>query len=83
MILLVIFSQMRDSNLKKCHVSYKPDKLVAYFSIGHVILWVRITVLDRVIQWRYQIIRTRGYRMFYRKMRNICQVPFVMVSTSE
>ncbi|XP_065902661.1 transmembrane protein 192-like [Dysidea avara] len=82
-ILLIVFSQWLDG--KPCdsshYNSYKPDDLVAYFCIGHTVLWVVISVMDRVIQWRHRIIRKRGYLMFYRKMRNIRRVPFVVVST--
>ena len=83
MILLVVFSQLEDD--KQCNKNkiYTPDNVVAYFCIGHAILWVCITILDRVIQWRHQIIRKRGYLTFYRKMRNIRRVPFVIVSTGE
>ena len=85
MILLIVFSQLEDAKHKHCdkNHSHNPDKLVAYFCIGHAILWVCITVLDRIVQWRHQIIRKRGYLTFYRKMRNIRRVPFVLVSTSE
>ena len=85
MILLVVFSQLEDSKHKHCDKDHQhnPDHLVAYFCIGHAALWLCITVLDRIIQWRHQIIRKRGYLTFYRKMRNIRRVPFVLVSTSE
>ena len=85
-ILLVVFSQIKDNGgCPKPHGNhtYTPDDLVAYFCIGHAILWACITVLDRIIQWRHQIIRKKGYLMFYRKMRNIRRVPFVIVSTGE
>ena len=85
MILLVVFSQLEDSKHKHCDKDHQhnPDHLVVYFCIGHAVLWLCITVLDRIIQWRHQIIRKRGYLTFYRKMRNIRRVPFVLVSTSE
>lgn len=83
MMLLVTFSQLNDNGHCNKHSTYDPDKVVAYFCIGHAALWVCITVLDRIIQWRHQIIRKRGYLMFYRKMRNIRRVPFVLVSTSK
>jgi len=82
-MLFIAFSQWRDGKL--CNSSdsseYEPDHLVAYFCIGHTVLWVVISVMDRLIQWRHRIIRKRGYLMFYRKMRNIRRVPFVVVST--
>ena len=36
--------------------------------------------LPRIIQWRHQVLRRKGYLKFYRKMRNIRRVPFIMVS---
>ena len=85
MILLIVFSQLEDSKYKHCEKpdQHNPDELIAYFCIGHALLWVCITVLDRIIQWRHQIIRKRGYLTFYRKMRNLRRVPFVLVSTSK
>ena len=83
LVLLVIFSQMEDGQQCNKRHAYIPDNLVAYFCIGHAVLWVCITILDRIIQWRHQIIRKRGYLTFYRKMRNLRRVPFVIVSTGE
>ena len=56
---------------------YQPDDLVVYFCIGHTVLWVVISVMDWLIQWRHRIIKKIGYLMFYWKMRYIRQVLFV------
>ena len=34
----------------------------------------------RVVQWRHQVLRRKGYLKFYRKMRNVRRVPFIIVS---
>lgn len=46
----------------------------------HVVVWAVAGVFDRIIQWRHQVLRRKGYLKFYRKMRNIRRVPFIMVS---
>lgn len=34
------------------------------------------------MQWRHQTLRRKGYLKFYRQMRNIRRVPFIVVSVS-
>ena len=34
----------------------------------------------RVIQFRHQVLRRKGYLKFYRKMRNVRRIPFIIVS---
>ena len=34
----------------------------------------------RVIQWRHQVLRRKGYLKFYRQMKNVRRVPFLVVS---
>lgn len=36
--------------------------------------------LCRVVQWRHQVLRRKGYLKFYRKMRNVRRIPFIIVS---
>lgn len=57
-----------------------PDRIVAYFCMIHVLVWAIVGVFDRVIQWRHQALRRKGYLKFYRKMRNIRRLPFIFVS---
>lgn len=59
-----------------------PDKMVAYFCMIHVAVWVMVGLFDRVVQWRHQVLRRKGYLKFYRKMRNVRRVPFIIVSLS-
>ena len=34
----------------------------------------------RIVQWRHQVLRRKGYLKFYRNMRNVRRVPFIVVS---
>lgn len=34
----------------------------------------------RIVQWRHQVLRRKGYLKFYRRMRNVRRVPFIVVS---
>ena len=56
------------------------DKFSIY-SIVHIILWCLVGVFDRLIQWQHQIMRRRGYLIFYIRLRNIRRVPFGVFST--
>ena len=47
----------------------------------HSLLWVMVAGMDRIVQWRHRVMRRKGYLKFYRRMRNIRRVPFVMIST--
>lgn len=63
------------------NTSYLPCyKLVAYFAMIHVAVWVTAGMFDRLVQWRHQVLRRKGYLKFYRKMRNVRRVPFAVVS---
>jgi hypothetical protein len=55
-------------------------RLVAYFAMIHVAVWAVVGVFDRVVQWRHQVLRRKGYLKFYRNMRNVRRVPFIVVS---
>lgn len=37
---------------------------------------------SRIIQWRHQTLRRKGYLKFYRRMKNVRRVPFIVVSVS-
>ena len=39
-----------------------------------------VMLLCRVVQWRHQVLRRKGYLKFYRNMRNVRRVPFIVVS---
>ncbi len=39
-----------------------------------------VVVMYRVIQWRHQVLRRKGYLKFYRQMKNVRRVPFIIVS---
>ncbi|XP_003387777.1 PREDICTED: transmembrane protein 192-like isoform X2 [Amphimedon queenslandica] len=54
--------------------------LIGFMCMAHAILWLAIAVLDRIIQWQHQIIRRKGYLKFYRKMKNLRRIPFIMMS---
>lgn len=54
--------------------------LVAFFSMIHIAVWIIVGIFDRVVQWRHQMLRRKGYLKFYRKMKNIRRVPFIIVS---
>ena len=49
----------------------------------HVYMYMFVCVLCRVVQWRHQVLRRKGYLKFYRKMRNVRRVPFIVVSIGE
>jgi hypothetical protein len=57
-----------------------PYRLVAYFAMIHVAVWAVVGVFDRIVQWRHQALRRKGYLKFYRNMRNVRRVPFIAVS---
>ena len=88
--------------------SSNPDRMVAYFSMVHVGIWIIVGIFDRyniiantayltadfqlgvvcfcyyyrIVQWRHQTLRRKGYLKFYRRMRNVRRVPFIIVSIS-
>ena len=39
-----------------------------------------VTFGCRIVQWRHQVLRRKGYLKFYRKMKNVRRIPFVIVS---
>lgn len=59
---------------------FKLDSIVAYFCMIHVLVWAIVGVFDRVVQWRHQALRKKGYLKFYRKMKNLRRLPFIFVS---
>ena len=69
---------VNDDNHK---TSIKHERLLAIFCIFHSLLWVMVAGMDRIVQWRHRVMRRKGYLKFYRRMRNIRRVPFVMIST--
>ena len=54
--------------------------MVAAFCMIHVLVWIIVGVMDRVVQWRHQVLRRKGYLKFYRQMKNIRRIPFIIVS---
>ncbi|XP_064407650.1 transmembrane protein 192-like [Halichondria panicea] len=60
-----------------------PDYIVACFAIAHVLVWGIVGVFDRIVQWRHQILRRKGYLKFYSKMKNIRRIPFIVVSIGQ
>ena len=75
---IIIFDTESDEEEENNIVSI--DKFSIY-SIVHIILWCLVGVFDRLIQWQHQVIRRRGYLIFYIKLRNIRRVPFGVFST--
>ena len=67
---ILLFTKPFSSNY--CHV------FIIQF---HSLLWVMVAGMDRIVQWRHRVMRRKGYLKFYRRMRNIRRVPFVMIST--
>ena len=49
-------------------------------SQNHSLVWVAVAVMDRVVQWRHQVIRRNGYLKFYRKMKNVRRIPLFVIS---
>ena len=57
--------------------------LVTVFCMGHTLLWLLVFLMDRFVQWRHQVMRRMGYLKFYRRMRNVRRIPFLVASLSE
>ena len=63
-----------------CTTYYVTDQYAAYFCMTHVGLWGVVAIFDRIIQWRHQALRRKGYLKFYHSMRNIRRIPFLVFS---
>lgn len=58
-----------------------PFQKVSLYAILHVFIWALVGIFDRIIQWRHQKLRRRGYLKKYLRFHNIRRVPYATFST--